>query len=65
MYTGNWKDGKMDGEGKMDYKIEQYTREGTWKVGQFDGVHTLKFTSGEMRKQFWLDYELIADEVLK
>ena len=40
----------MDGEGKMEYKIEQYTRVGTWKVGRFDGEHTITFTNGEIRK---------------
>ena len=50
IYTGEWKDGKMDGEGKMEYKIEQYTRVGTWKVGRFDGEHTVTFTNGEIRK---------------
>ena len=65
IYTGYWKDGKMDGEGKMEFKIEQYTRVGTWKVGQFDGEHTVTYTNGDVRKQFWLDFELIYDDILK
>jgi hypothetical protein len=55
----------MDGEGKMEYKIEQYTRVGTWKVGRFDGEHTVTFTNGKVRKLFWLDFELIYEDILK
>jgi len=54
----------MHGEGKMQYEIEQYTREGTWKEGRFDGEHTIKLANGEVRKQFWIDYELIGEEII-
>ena len=50
---------------RADVHSSQYTREGTWKVGQFDGMHTLRFTNGEVRMHFYLDNELIANEVLK
>jgi hypothetical protein len=65
IYSGEWKEGKTHGKGKMEYIIEQYHREGYWKDGRMEGEHTVTYKSGEVRKQLWVNYKLAKDEKVK
>jgi hypothetical protein len=64
-YTGEWKDGKNHGRGRLEFPIEQYTREGEWKEGRMDGEQIVTFKNGEIRQQLWVNFELAVDEVIK
>ena len=64
IYTGEWKDGLNHGKGKLEFPIEQYTREGEWKNGRMEGEQMVFFKNGEIRQQLWVNFELAIDEVI-
>jgi len=48
----------------MEYVLEGYTREGTWKENAPDGDSVVTYKNGEKRFQTWAEKQMIEDDVM-
>jgi hypothetical protein len=63
IYEGQWKEGKMDGEGKSTY-TDGNVHEGQWKDGKQDGQGKITFADGNVYEVQWKKGILIRKEKL-
>ena len=52
-YTGNWKNGLWNGEGKLT--TPQFVYIGEWKEGKPDGEGSVAYLNGEYYDGYWID----------
>lgn len=59
-YTGEWKDDKPNGQGKIEYdenSLERKTYDGSWKDGLYNGKGKCEWSNGKLYEGEWKDGE--------